>query len=571
MRSIEVRFTASALAGWPYLPTVRPLGLSMHHYDTRCTMKTKTLKGAIAGAVGAAALAVAPSAFASDFCVGTQSCADFPQPDVGAALIAAKSHPGDDRVVIGPGNYTTASGFAYLGEAGNDVEVVGAGRGSTILQSTGGVTFQLARGSVHDLGIAGPTGGLAHLAVNLLSGARAERVVVAAPEAGVMLQSGSSIDDVAVSAPHGIAVDAASFSHASVSRTIIEAEDGAGVVTRKGGQLTVERSQIRARETAISAGDLHVRNSLLFVIGKDGAFSTAGNVEPNEAGSTASLTVTGSTLIGNGKGTQFGVAGQATASGRTSDARVENSVLSGFAKPLYRRGLSGGVANLTVRYTVLAGGTIVNDGGPGAHDVTDHVQTADPKFVDGEFRPAADSPLVDAGTSDATDGLGPVDVGGEARVADGDGDGVAAPDIGAHELPTPPAPGPETPQPPSGEAPQQQPATAPSADRAPVIKRFRLRPRRIVLGRHTRGAFRLSLSEDARVTIVVKRVRKARSARKQGALRLKARAGANRLRFRGRIKHRALKPGRYLAVAKARDSAGQVSARRKLSFSVVGH
>ena len=61
-----------------------------------------------------------------------------------------------------------------------------------------------------------------------------------------------------------------------------------------------------------------------------------------------------------------------------------------------------------------------------------------PSFVNasaGDYHLNADSPLIDAGTNDQA----PVhDFDGQGRPADGNGDGVATPDIGADEVPTPP-------------------------------------------------------------------------------------------------------------------------------------
>jgi hypothetical protein len=61
--------------------------------------------------------------------------------------------------------------------------------------------------------------------------------------------------------------------------------------------------------------------------------------------------------------------------------------------------------------------------------------SADPQFADvlGEdFRPRPGSPLLDAGSG--ADVASALDLAGEARVADGDGDGAAAVDIGAREF-----------------------------------------------------------------------------------------------------------------------------------------
>jgi hypothetical protein len=46
-------------------------------------------------------------------------------------------------------------------------------------------------------------------------------------------------------------------------------------------------------------------------------------------------------------------------------------------------------------------------------------------------------------------------------------------------------------------------------------------------------------------------------------------AGTIRLRYRGRLAGRSLRPGRYLLLARARDDAGNLSARRRARFAIV--
>jgi hypothetical protein len=55
----------------------------------------------------------------------------------------------------------------------------------------------------------------------------------------------------------------------------------------------------------------------------------------------------------------------------------------------------------------------------------------------------------------------------------------------------------------------------------------------------------------------------------KGTLTRNGRAGANSVKFSGRIERRALKPGRYRVVISATDVAGNVSKRATLSFRVI--
>jgi hypothetical protein len=54
----------------------------------------------------------------------------------------------------------------------------------------------------------------------------------------------------------------------------------------------------------------------------------------------------------------------------------------------------------------------------------------------------------------------------------------------------------------------------------------------------------------------------------EGSFHVHGKPGLNRLRFSGRLNHHALAPGRYRLVARARDSAGRMSARVRVQFSI---
>ncbi|MBP7049756.1 MAG: hypothetical protein KBE65_01940 [Phycisphaerae bacterium] len=63
--------------------------------------------------------------------------------------------------------------------------------------------------------------------------------------------------------------------------------------------------------------------------------------------------------------------------------------------------------------------------------------SADPQFVDwqaGDYRLMSDSPCIDVGTNAPVHGIPETDVDGEPRVVDGDADGDAVVDLGAHEF-----------------------------------------------------------------------------------------------------------------------------------------
>ena len=79
----------------------------------------------------------------------------------------------------------------------------------------------------------------------------------------------------------------------------------------------------------------------------------------------------------------------------------------------------------------------------------------------------------------------------------------------------------------------------------------------------------LTLSEAARVTFRVRRLSGDRSRLLRGRIVRKLAAGTSRLRYRGRLAGRRLRPGRYTLVVRARDAAGNRSSARRVSFKIV--
>lgn len=77
---------------------------------------------------------------------------------------------------------------------------------------------------------------------------------------------------------------------------------------------------------------------------------------------------------------------------------------------------------------------------------------------------------------------------------------------------------------------------------------------------------RFALSEAARVTAVATR---RGSRRRVGRFVLPGEAGRNARRFAGRIRWRALRPGRYRLTLRATDTAGNRSRVRRTTFTVV--
>ena len=141
------------------------------------------------------------------------------------------------------------------------------------------------------------------------------------------------------------------------------------------------------------------------------------------------------------------------------------------------------------------------------------------------------------------------------------------------------------------------PATPPDTT-APVLSGVSIAPRRFLPGRRVRprtrkrppiGArLRFTLSEAATVTIRIdallpgrrlgkrcvrpRRAPRGRTCRRavgRGTLTRAGSAGANRVTFTGRMRGRRLPSGPYRATLRARDAAGNASARSRVSFTVL--
>ena len=118
-----------------------------------------------------------------------------------------------------------------------------------------------------------------------------------------------------------------------------------------------------------------------------------------------------------------------------------------------------------------------------------------------------------------------------------------------------------------GDGGGQQGGTPDAAPRLTGVSllRTRFQVGRLRAGRGT--AVRFSLSEPAAVTLGVQR-RKAGRLLPRGVLRRAGAEGRNRVAFAGRIRGRALAPGRYRLTVRARDAAGNLSAPVRVGFRV---
>ena len=236
----------------------------------------------------------------------------------------------------------------------------------------------------------------------------------------------------------------------------------------------------------------------------------------------------------------------ALAPAQSARVKLTNSILRGGGKALYAQSAGAGDAQVAASYSDYDPSFNTSDGGHAQISEANVSNVGDAGFVasgSGDFSLLPTSKLVDAGDPATAQG---VDLAGKTLVADGNGDGIARRDLGAFEVQAAPQGG--------------GPGGTDTADTvAPVIRSLRA----------TRARLRYILSERARVTVAVKRVVKRGGhvrLRTIGSLKRRGTEGANTLRLR--VNRRALRPGRYVAVIRATDAAGNRSKAHAIRLRV---
>lgn len=511
------------------------------------------------------ALGAAPAAAeAKVFCVGSASCADQ-KPTVAAALLAAAQNAGDDEVRIAAGVYDES--VTYGPNALGRVTVTGAGRGQTTIKSEPKKAYvvDLERADVSDLAVQaidaannGP-GGLR------LAQGTARRLDVSSQEEeeAVKLGDGATLEDARVrsigdyntgvfaSCPAGCTVrrlridSGIAIQTGDDARMIGEDLDARGAIgAGEGSVVTIRRALIAPEGVPIGAGafggELDLRQSTIVLPGGPRPGSIGAQVVPYDVTKLRRAS-SGSVL------------------------RLEGVVIDGFETPLDRptgfeaRGRAdGNGARIIARGAAWDRSFESLRPGAGGLDFQGVVDLAGraPAFRDpaaGDFRLNGGSPLIDKVPGAVPGDFRDLD---GRPVADGDGDGVAAADIGAYEAGAVPlrvtAP-PVTP-------PAAGPAVVAPTQRAAVTDRTR--PRLSGL-RLVRGKLLAKLSEQATLKVVVQRKRGKRFVRVGKATSLVAKADANRLSVR-----LPKKAGRYRLVVTAIDAAGNASAAQRLTVRV---
>jgi hypothetical protein len=462
------------------------------------------------------------------------------------------------------------------------VQIIGSGAGSTTLtgpalDSKTVLTMNNPASVVSDLSIYVPNDTAPDTKLGLIvSSGTARRISVSADPSstpvviGVQLTSGILEDSTIALGSNVPAVTTALQldGQATARDDTLTAKNGVNVL---GPDSHLERDRITAAGNGISIrnsdSNIDAADTLIQLVGNGtGAVADDGNNTP------AGISLLGVTIAGDGSPNSTGVMSLSN-NGHATSVHVNSSIIRGVGHSV-TLGQKLGAASAELSFTdydparikqifAATPGTVTD--GPGNIN-------ADPLFAGPtDFRPSPGSPVIDAGdpaaSSDASD------LAGNDRVLDGSGSGVARRDMGALEAPAAPVvtkPG-DGGSPPGG----SQAAVVPAADL--TISGLTVSPSRFAVGagsksRHSRMArgtrFRFSLSAAADVRLVIQRGLHGRF-HKVGTLARRAAAGADSIRFSGRLAGRALRPGRYRALVSAVDGAGHRTVAQRVSFTIV--
>jgi PKD domain len=336
-------------------------------------------------------------------------------------------------------------------------------------------------------------------------------------------------------------------------------------------------------------------------------------------GTTATADLERVTILGSNQkpADATAIGAEADGAGKTGSVTARDSIMTGFQNSILRQGSNDGLANVTTdRSVYLSSGGPGLDTGTGSLTETNRL-TVSPRFVNpaaNDFRLAADSPLIDAGTPGDLP-AGSLDRDGKPRQSDGNGDCSHVGDIGAFEFQGTSVkavaravtavefssegsciPGPGTPTVKwsfddgatadgatvshafatpgkhtavatvSDDSGHQASASAevevaavPKAPPAvaPAITKLRVKGKAVT--------FRLS--KAAKVNIRFAQIRKhGKVKRIKASLRVNGKAGANRAKLPRRLRH--LKPGSYRLTAVATSADGARSKARTVRFKV---
>jgi PKD domain len=412
-----------------------------------------------------AALALAPSALASGpvYCVGEASCpggTSLGEAGNGEQLQAALKKAGEtpeSTLLIGAGFYSRKGGFTYAGPA---VTIRGASELNTVLSDEGEpgatvltvkTTVAKAVAAVSSLAVQVPrpapeSKGSEQAGLLLGAGAQVQQVDVlgggGVEDVGADIEDGASFTAGAIEMPQkaGEADGVVVFGGGRLSDCLVTG--ARAVVVREGAEgLALEGCIIAASSAGLEVpneGQLLAEDSLIDMYDSGG---TGVRVQDDTKSSVADATLRGLTIVGGADGVL--VEAQTQEGAVTANALLEDSVVAETSEAV-RASASAPAgakarARAQIRYCDLDSYSAVSNG-PGAEPalVLEEIVEKLPDFVSpmpgengwstGDWRPAAGSPLIDAGTPGPLQpNESTLDLEGDPRIVHG------RRDIGAYE------------------------------------------------------------------------------------------------------------------------------------------
>jgi hypothetical protein len=377
-------------------------------------------------------LALPAAASADTYCVNKPACSGVVHASVQAALDAAKVHPGDDVVEIGPSSGPYIGPFGYFDHAvnNNDVSIVGAGREQTVLLGTANhAALSLGENSsVSHLSLKIPPGEPGAIGLNMY-GTYADDIAViadgaAADAQGIVGHNVSVISDSIVQMPAGTGVVADGGVKMSVNDSVVSAP--VGLSSRPDATLSANRVRIDSGSVGATAegSSMALASALVTTSGADAIGVRVGN---DAVAALKHVTISRSSPA---ESTGPGVFESAVGLVSTAGLDIERSTIDGYATPLLRRVLYGASSQLDASYSNFDLDDVDLDSEPGVTLGPWNINQP-PQFVAPGFHPRAGSALIDSAGTCAPSAV--LDLGLGERCVDGDGLGGPQADIGAYE------------------------------------------------------------------------------------------------------------------------------------------
>lgn len=374
------------------------------------------------------------------------SCDDGSGSLQGVFNLAANDTPADhDTILLGAGAFDVPGNQGYNegAEAGNTVEIRGAGASNTVLtlQDTSGMKFALgftapAGSTLSDLGIVvtAADDGNGDQGLNLGGQGLTHDVAVTGPAAtnvqGVFMQGEAALDDSLIdmgpdNSPENYGVRAAT-GNVTVTDSVLSG-DYAAEEYQAGSSLTIERSTLRGERGLSALGGTIVARSSVIEMGN---ITNARGIDAKGDGDTEA-TVIGEnlTIFGGGSGTNGVRAIADSAVGpQITEVTLNSTLIDDVGTAIFVGADEGDASTVTTSFSNYDEPTVVDnnldDMGPDdIATLTENTRTTHPvpQFVDspaGDFHLLPASPLIDIGDP-AAPGAGAFDLDAQARALPG--------------------------------------------------------------------------------------------------------------------------------------------------------